>query len=69
MTHDNTNKSRDLKQALEKINNSYKTFSNRGVIYCMERTEVEGLIQQAERLSEKIKKYVSIYSTDKSWLN
>ena len=66
--HENYNKKRDLETAYQKIKKHYETFTETGIVYTMERKEVESLIQQMNRLAEKIKKITNIYSTDKQWL-
>lgn len=59
---DNTNKSRDLQQKLEQLENEWKIFLYDGIVYAMERTEVESLIRQMDRLIAKLEKLRKTYT-------
>ncbi|HUU77547.1 MAG TPA: hypothetical protein VMX55_04325 [candidate division Zixibacteria bacterium] len=53
-------KTRDLKQAFENLNGKITDFVELNITEGMERVEIEGIIQQVNRLSEKLEKFMSI---------
>lgn len=55
-------KTRDLEQAFEKLTEKILEFNNAKTTDGMERTEIEGVIQQVERLIAKLEKFMNIVS-------
>jgi hypothetical protein len=53
-------KCRDLQQAFEKLKLKIDEFENENTTDGMERTEIEGVIQQVNRLTEKLEKFKKI---------
>lgn len=53
-------KTRDLEQAFEKLNEKITDFIELNITEGMERVEIEGIIQQVNRLSEKLEKFMSV---------
>ncbi|NHJ85292.1 MAG: hypothetical protein FK734_07505 [Asgard group archaeon] len=64
---DNEKKSRDLDQAFEKLLLKYKEFKDEQTLQGLERSEIEQLIMQVNRLHDKLNKLMNIvgrnYST------
>lgn len=57
-------KSRDLYQAFDKLKTKITEFENEKIINGMERSEIEGVIQQVDRLFDKLEKFRNIVSKD-----
>ena len=57
-------KSRDLHQAFEQLKIKIAEFENENIIDGMERIEIEGIIQQVNRLHDKLEKFRNIVSRD-----
>ena len=57
-------KSRDLHQSFEKLKTKIAEFENENIIDGMERIEIEGVIQQVNRLHDKLEKFKNIVSRD-----
>ena len=55
-------KGRDLEQAFEKLNTKISEFKDGNIVDGMERVEIEGLIQQVNRLHDKLEKFRNIVS-------
>ncbi|MGC9779140.1 MAG: hypothetical protein HZR80_07855 [Candidatus Heimdallarchaeota archaeon] len=53
-------KSRDLLQAFEQLNNKISEFNEANIVEGMERIEIESVIQQVDRLHDKLAKYMKI---------
>ena len=53
-------KTRDLEQAFEKLSEKIFEFNNAKTTEGMERVEIEGVIQQVERLIDKLDKFMNI---------
>jgi len=50
-------KSRDLHQSFEKLKTKIAEFENENTIEGMDRLEIEGVIQQVNRLHDKLEKF------------
>ena len=57
-------KSRDLHQAFEQLKIKIAEFENENIIDGMERIEIEGIIQQVNRLHNKLEKFRNIVGRD-----
>ncbi|MHA1245324.1 MAG: hypothetical protein ACTSP7_12235 [Candidatus Heimdallarchaeota archaeon] len=57
-------KSRDLHQSFEKLKTKIAEFENENTIEGMDRLEIEGVIQQVNRLHDKLEKFRNIVSRD-----
>jgi len=55
-------KSRDLQQAFDKLNKKISDFNESQTIDGLERNEIEGIIQQVNRLHDKLEKFIKIVS-------
>ena len=53
-------KSRDLQQAFDRLNMKISDFNESQTIAGLERIEIEGLIQQVNRLHDKLEKFIKI---------
>ena len=53
-------KSRDLQQAFDRLNIMISEFYESQTIDGLERIEIEGLIQQVNRLHDKLEKHIKI---------
>lgn len=53
-------KSRDLVQAFQKLIKKYNEFLNESTMDEMERNEIEAIIQQIDRLHDKLNKHMNI---------
>ena len=53
-------KSRDLHQAFEKLNNKYTEFMESNTLEGMDRIEIVSVIQQINRLTNKLQKFMNI---------
>jgi len=56
-------KSRDLQQAFDQLNKKISDFNGSQTIDGLERIEIEGLIQQVNRLHDKLEKFIKIVGT------
>ncbi|NHJ85926.1 MAG: hypothetical protein FK734_10720 [Asgard group archaeon] len=57
---DNTKKRRDFEQAFSKLLAKFNEFKEDTTIFGMERVEIEQLIQQVNRLEQKLDKLIKI---------
>ncbi|MHA1737731.1 MAG: hypothetical protein ACTSXA_12170 [Candidatus Heimdallarchaeota archaeon] len=57
-------KSRDLHQSFEKLKTKIAEFENENTIEGMDRLEIEGIIQQVNRLHDKLEKFRNIVGRD-----
>lgn len=57
-------KSRDLIQSFEQLIIKIKEFEDANTVIGMERIEIESLIQQVQRLNDKLEKYMNIVSSN-----
>lgn len=57
-------KSRDLFQTFEELVLKIKEFEEANTVIGMERVEIESLIQQVQRLHNKLEKYMNIVSSN-----
>ncbi|MBN1329644.1 MAG: hypothetical protein JXA54_09240 [Candidatus Heimdallarchaeota archaeon] len=57
---DNTKKRKDFEQAFTKLVNKFNEFQEGQTIFGMERVEIEQLIQQINRLEQKLDKFIKI---------
>lgn len=53
-------KSRDLEQAFQRLIEKYYEFIDESIMNGMERTEIESIIQQIDRLHNKLNKFMNI---------
>ncbi|MHA1155069.1 MAG: hypothetical protein ACTSQK_03090 [Candidatus Heimdallarchaeota archaeon] len=53
-------KSRDLVQAFQRLTEKYREFSDESTMDKMERIEIESVIQQVNRLHDKLNKHMNI---------
>ena len=53
-------KSRDLQQAFDRLNKKISDFNESQTIDGLERIEIEGIIQQVNRLHDKLEKFINI---------
>ena len=53
-------KSRDLIQAFQRLIDKYQEFLNESTMDELERNEIEAVIQQINRLHDKLSKYMNI---------
>ncbi|HUT82094.1 MAG TPA: hypothetical protein VMZ29_12910 [Candidatus Bathyarchaeia archaeon] len=61
---DNTKKRKDFEQAYTKLNAKFNEFKEDKTIFGMERIEIEQLIQQINRLEQKLDKFIKIIGRD-----
>ncbi len=54
------NKSRDFVQAFQRLTEKYHEFLNESTMDKMERIEIEAVIQQINRLHDKLDKHMNI---------
>ncbi|MHA1441988.1 MAG: hypothetical protein ACTSPK_09020 [Candidatus Heimdallarchaeota archaeon] len=57
-------KSRDLHQSFEKLKTKIAEFENENTIEGMDRLEIERVIQQVNRLHDKLEKFRNIVGRD-----
>ena len=55
-------KSRDLQQVFDRLNKKISDFNESQTIAGLERIEIEGVIQQVNRLHDKLEKFIKIVS-------
>ena len=55
-------KSRDLQQAFDQLYKKISDFNESQTIDGLERIEIEGIIQQVNRLHDKLEKFIKIVS-------
>ena len=53
-------KSRDLEQSFQRLLAKYNEFIDESTMDGMERTEIESIIQQIDRLHDKLNKFMNI---------
>ncbi|MCK5047246.1 MAG: hypothetical protein KAJ76_01750 [Candidatus Heimdallarchaeota archaeon] len=53
-------KSRDLQQAFDRLNKKISDFNESQTIAGLERIEIEGIIQQVNRLHDRLEKFINI---------
>ncbi|MCK5159902.1 MAG: hypothetical protein KAR08_12125 [Candidatus Heimdallarchaeota archaeon] len=53
-------KSRDLQQAFDRLNKKISDFNKSQTIAGLERIEIEGIIQQVNRLHDRLEKFINI---------
>ena len=53
-------KSRDLEQSFHRLIEKYNEFIDESIMNGMERAEIESIIQQIDRLHDKLNKFMNI---------